>query len=145
MKELKGASPIMYTRQTPAQKANIERLNAESAARMAKLKVEQEQARADQEAKAATNAEFQARVKATRTAFANGQPLPSEAKVVTMNDHYAAKAEAEKLAAEQAEAARVAALTPRDLWMSTRTWQQRKQIAAWEGVNKMPYPMELAQ
>lgn len=56
--------------------------------------------------------------------------------VPTLAEIHEAKRAEEQAAAEAAEAARIAALTPREVWMSTLPWQEQQRIAKWEAINK---------
>jgi hypothetical protein len=61
--------------------------------------------------------------------------------VPSLDGIYQAARVEEQLAEQQAEAARRAAITPRQVWMSTLNWQDRQRVLAWEGINKQPYPV----
>src|SRR5260221_2158611 len=61
--------------------------------------------------------------------------------VPTLDAVYQDIAAEERAAAEAAEAARLAAITPRQLWMSTLSLQERERIGKWQELNKMPWPM----
>ncbi len=96
--------------------------------------------------RAASQAEqdaFMARVQATREAIANGAKVDMST-VPTLDEIYRAKRAEEVAAAEAAEQARIAALTPRDIWLSTLSFQERNHIAKWEQINRMEYPMPAA-
>ena len=58
----------------------------------------------------------------------------------SLADIYAAKAAEEQAAEEEAERQRIAALTPREIWMSTLPWNERAHIQRWEAINRMPWP-----
>jgi hypothetical protein len=65
--------------------------------------------------------------------------------IPTVNEVFLASREAERLEAEATEAARIAALTPREIWLSTRPLSERQRIAKWEEINRMPYPVPVGQ
>lgn len=46
----------------------------------------------------------------------------------------------ERARIQQEEAARIAALSPRELWLSTLPWEQRAHIAKWEQINRREWP-----
>lgn len=62
----------------------------------------------------------------------------------TLDELYRAERAAELQAQADAEAARIAALSPRDIWMSTLSFQERERISKWEQINRMEYPMPSA-
>jgi len=65
--------------------------------------------------------------------------------IPTWDELYAAKRAEEQAAREQAEAERIAALTPRDIWLTTLPWQERERVSKWEAVNKgQKYPIPLS-
>jgi membrane protein involved in colicin uptake len=89
---------------------------------------------------------FVARAQATRREFAKAQEqgetwVPDEP-IPTINQVFSAKASEEKAAAAAAEAARIAALTPRDVWFSTLSFTDQQKVSVWERVNKgQKYPV----
>ncbi len=90
----------------------------------------------------AEHADFARRVTASRNAGANVAALLAEARATmpSWDSYYREKAAQEQAAAEEAERQRIAALTPKEIWMSTLQSAERAHINRWESINKAPWP-----
>lgn len=60
--------------------------------------------------------------------------------IPTLGQIYEAKRAEELAAREAAEQARIAALTPREIWLTTLSWAERQHVLKYEQINNMPYP-----
>lgn len=58
----------------------------------------------------------------------------------TLDAIYEAKRAEELAAREEAERQRLAAITPRQLWKSTLSYQDQVRVEKWEAINKLPWP-----
>jgi len=78
-------------------------------------------------------------------AEARGEEPPPIQRPASWDDHYAQLRQEELAAQAQAEAERIAALTPRDIWLTTLPWAERERVSKWEAVNKgQKYPIPLS-
>jgi hypothetical protein len=122
------------------------------ASRVAQLDSEKayfEQLRLSQQAQAeqaqAERQEFMQRIETRRKAEAEaakrGEQLQHEP-IPHLRDVWQEKRAAELAEAEAQEAARIAALTPRELWYSTLSFQDQRKVEVWERVNRgQKYPV----
>lgn len=60
--------------------------------------------------------------------------------IPTMGEIFEAKRAEEQAAKEAAEQARIAALTPREIWLTTLSWAERQHVLKYEQINNMPWP-----
>jgi hypothetical protein len=100
---------------------------------------------AEREQSQAERQEFTQRVEARRKAEAaaasRGEQLQHEP-IPHIRDVWAATRAAELQAEAEKEAARIAALTPRDVWFSTLSFTDQQKVSVWERVNKgQKYPV----
>lgn len=100
------------------------------------------QRQAEREAAEAEHRAFYARVVAHRQAVERGEidPAAIRASLPTWEGFYREKAEQDRAQAEAEERERRAALSPREVWLSTLPASERRHIATWEHINKMPWP-----
>src|SRR6266487_6121981 len=103
----------------------IQQMEAESAIRRQEARKEED--------------EFLARGQARREALERGQPM--EVAIPTFEQIFQASRDAELVERQRQEQERIAAMTPRDLWSSTLSFEDRLHIRRWENVNNMPYPV----
>jgi hypothetical protein len=104
---------------------------------MAQMQLQADEQRAAQEAE--QNA-FLLAVQQRRDAVARGVELEPPV-IPTITGIYVEKHAQDMAEAERLEAERIASLTPRDIWLSTRSLSERNSIARWEQINGMPYPV----
>ncbi len=87
-----------------------------------------------QAAQAEQERQMDANRRARENALANGGTPP--APTIPTWQELGAQWQAERIAAKAAaEQARIAAITPRQIWMSQLTWSQQERVRKWEAIN----------
>jgi hypothetical protein len=132
MQKRKPLTPAEMREQRRAEVDVLQQMEAAHAAERAEKQAEQDK--------------FMAKVEANRqkvaTAMAAGTYEPPH--IPTWHERGEADRAARQAAQAEAESARIAALTPRQIWMSTLSYGERQRIEKWEFMNKMEYPFEVS-
>jgi hypothetical protein len=124
-----------------ARQANIATQQEARRQDLEQMHLRDEQVKAADQAKRDEHSAFLQRVQATREAVARGEITPDTTSPrAQLNAHYREQAEQERQAKAQAEAARVAALTPREIWLTTLPFAEQQRVSVWERTNKMEWP-----
>lgn len=123
-------------------KTQAERLEAARAEVAAKLdwQAQMEMAHAAERAEREKEQnDFALRVQQRRDAVARGV-IPEPPVIPTITGIYAQKQAEQEAEVERLEAARIAALSPLDLWKSALPFAERQRVATWEAINHQPWP-----